>query len=124
MLTQTKAFEPADPNFGLEPNHLYSKYSKEAQQAWGLKQTAINDAIERGDITPPFQVTEGGRLRAWFGWQLIAAQQERLERQRRESKRLAAIRPSVVATNAAKAAAKRQKRGAIAPKRLNRRRSK
>src|SRR5262245_59190787 len=68
-----------DQNFGLDPNALYRKYSPEAQRAIGLKETAMNDAIARGDIDPPVPVTENGRAVGWYGYQLIALCRKRLE---------------------------------------------
>ena len=45
--------------------------------------TALNDAIERGDVEPPFSITEHGRGKAWYGHTLIKMARQRLAQQKK-----------------------------------------
>jgi predicted DNA-binding transcriptional regulator AlpA len=65
----------------------------------GMRPTALNEAIARGDFPRPFKITDGGRLNLWLesevdDWlkkRLAARERERLAAQ--ERKRLAAQEP-------------------------------
>lgn len=42
------------------------------------KSSALEDAIDRGEIPPPFALTASGRAQAWTGRQIIEHHRQRL----------------------------------------------
>ena len=65
------------PNLAeLEPDQIIRKC--DGPKYFGLKSTALDDAIDRGDIEPPMALTAGGRARGWTGRQIINHHRRRL----------------------------------------------
>lgn len=53
----------------LDPNQIVRK--GEGPKYFGLKSTALDDAIKAELIPAPFALTEGGRAKGWTGRQII-----------------------------------------------------
>jgi hypothetical protein len=64
--------------FGINPSRIYRKFARETQDILGLKRTAIEEAIENGDIPPPLPLTDHGTATGWMGITLIELQRKRL----------------------------------------------
>jgi predicted DNA-binding transcriptional regulator AlpA len=47
------------------------------EAATGLKRTALQDAIDRGEVPAPVKATDSGRARRWFEDEIIAYQDAR-----------------------------------------------
>jgi hypothetical protein len=69
-----------DPNYGIVPHFFYRKSDAETRRIIGLKATAMEEAIERGELPPPAFVTPSGRATGWQGQQLIDYIKARMER--------------------------------------------
>jgi len=60
-----------ESKYGIILAHVYRKSDPETQRILGLKATAIDAAIKRGDIDPPAPLTAHGKARGWRGFQLV-----------------------------------------------------
>jgi hypothetical protein len=56
----------------LLPNEIVRLF--DGPKYFGLKPTALNDAISKGLIPRPMALTVGGRAKGWTGAQVIAHQ--------------------------------------------------
>jgi predicted DNA-binding transcriptional regulator AlpA len=61
----------------LEPNQVVRKHN--GYSYFGLKSTALDDAIKSDLIPKPVKLTPGGRAVGWFGWQIIEWQRQRID---------------------------------------------
>ena len=61
---------------GIDPDQIYR--ASEGPKYFGLKRTALDDAIKRGEIEPPMWLTDSGRARGWLGSVIIKHHQKRL----------------------------------------------
>jgi predicted DNA-binding transcriptional regulator AlpA len=66
-----------DENFGIVPGQIYRRSDKTTQKIIGLKNTAIEDAIARGELPKPVKLTDSGNATGWLGQQLIELQRSR-----------------------------------------------
>jgi hypothetical protein len=71
---------PFADTFGIDPARIYRKHSPETRRIIGLGATAIDEAIECGDIPAPLPLTSHGTATGWMGITLIELQRQRLER--------------------------------------------
>jgi hypothetical protein len=67
-----------DEDFGIDRSKIYRRNSPETRAIIGLRATAVDAAILRGDLPPLLDLTEGGRARGWLGQQLVDLQKQRL----------------------------------------------
>lgn len=67
-----------ESKYGIRPEFVYRKSDPETRRILGLGQTAIDDAIKRGDIVPPAPLTAQGKACGWYGFQLIQMIDRRL----------------------------------------------
>src|SRR5262249_48462981 len=67
-----------ESKYGIRPEFVYRKSDPETRRILGLKPTAIDDAIARGDIDPPAPLTATGKAMGWYGFQLIEMIERRL----------------------------------------------
>jgi predicted DNA-binding transcriptional regulator AlpA len=67
-----------ETKFGIRPEFVYRKTDPETLRILGLRSTAIDDAIARGDIPPPAPLTASGRSVGWYGFTLIQVIERRL----------------------------------------------
>jgi hypothetical protein len=65
-------------NFGINPGFVYRKTDPITRRILGLKPTAIDEEIDRGNLPPPMDLTPGGRAKGWLGQTLIDLQRKRL----------------------------------------------
>jgi hypothetical protein len=80
---------------------------------FGLQHTALDEAIENGEIEKPFALTANGRARGWFGWQINKHHKQiREEAPKREEER----RAPKAAKEAAAAEADAPRRMRLRPK--------
>jgi predicted DNA-binding transcriptional regulator AlpA len=61
----------------LGPNDIVRK--RDACRFFGLKSTAIDEAIARGAIPKPIALTPGGRAKGWLGSQILDHQRKLIE---------------------------------------------
>jgi predicted DNA-binding transcriptional regulator AlpA len=61
---------------GLEADELIRK--SKGSKYFGLKHSALEDAIDRGEIPRPFTLTATGRAKAWTGRQIIEHHRQRI----------------------------------------------
>jgi hypothetical protein len=71
---------PLDLTQPLIPHFFYRRHGPIAKGVIGLEDTQIDARIASGELPPPTKAFATGRATGWFGWQLIALQQQRLER--------------------------------------------
>lgn len=90
----------ADDKFAaLHPAEIIRKHA--GPRFFGLRHTALDDAIKRGEIPAPIPLTPGGRARGWLGATILEHQRRLAEaaKQQAEStpstgiKRVRARRP-------------------------------
>jgi predicted DNA-binding transcriptional regulator AlpA len=67
-----------DPELALniDPNEVVRR--EQGAKYFGLKRTALDEAIKKGAVPRPFPLTEGGRATGWLGRQIIAHHKRRL----------------------------------------------
>jgi hypothetical protein len=76
----------------IVPHFIYRKFSPVALNTIGLCPSQIDEAIERGEIDPPLDLTPSGRAQGWTNQQLLDLQAKRLARAREKAEHLAAAR--------------------------------
>jgi hypothetical protein len=80
-------------NAEIVPHFTYRKFSPVALNVIGLGPSQLDEAIERGELPPPLDLTPSGRAQGWTGQQLLDLQAERLARaQEKVERRRAAVR--------------------------------
>jgi hypothetical protein len=84
-----------DETYGIVAAWFYRKSDPQTRAIIGLKSTAIEEAIAKGELPAPAFVTPSGRAVGWQGSQLIGYVRERMERaaveqEARKAARLAA----------------------------------
>lgn len=72
--------EGDDENFGINPAWIYRKTDPGTLRIIGLKATAIDEEIAKGNLPPPMDLTPAGKAKGWLGATLIKIQRERLAR--------------------------------------------
>lgn len=65
----------------LDPNQIVR--TRDGYKYFGLKSTALSDAIRDKRIPAPFTLTDGGRIKGWTGQQIIQWQAERIAASKR-----------------------------------------
>ena len=64
-----------DNNFGLDPGAFYRW--REGFKLFGLKHSALSEAVNTGKLPPPTEAVEGGKAKGWFGFQIIKHRRKR-----------------------------------------------
>ncbi len=77
-------------SFPLSPNTIVRK--ADGPRVFGLRPTAIDDAIAEGRIPPPMRLTLGGRACGWTGAQILEHRHKLLEQAERDAAERAAQR--------------------------------
>jgi hypothetical protein len=60
----------------LDPNEVVRQC--DGEKWFGYKNTQIREKIKNGEIPEPFDLSDTGRAKAWYGWQIIQHQKERI----------------------------------------------
>jgi hypothetical protein len=63
----------------IESNFTYRYNDANARKLFGYGLAACRVKIEAGEIPPPIPLSDTGYIRGWFGRQIIAWQEERIE---------------------------------------------
>jgi hypothetical protein len=60
----------------LDPNLVIRQC--DGWRYFGYKGTQLKEKIRAGEIPEPFALSDSGRAKAWYGWQIIQHQKERI----------------------------------------------
>jgi hypothetical protein len=74
-----------DPDERIHPDYVYRVSSPVARRCTGLGPTQQAAAIKRGELPPPFALTDSGYAKGWTGQQLIDLQKRRIEKAEAEA---------------------------------------
>jgi hypothetical protein len=72
-----KLKRPVDPN-PINPNYFYRL--ADGPRFFGYASTVLAEKIKNGDVPLPVTLSEGGRARGWFGWQILDWQKEQVDK--------------------------------------------
>ena len=71
--------------YGIDPSRFYRKHHPETKLILRLGETATNEAIDDDMLDPPVTLTADGRAKGWWGWQIIAFMERRIDAAKRQA---------------------------------------